>query len=226
VSNPEDKKPNPPGDPASRYVSPKLRTKMDFDEEAEETSNSKMANIVGIVMLVATVVLGGLFWTSYQHSKSEEKAKAVAAAKAEAEQATVDSLAKARQDSTYAASQDSIKKYEDAHPKPKTAPTTAPTATNTPGGAAGGETAPAPPPSKFGIDVGSFLTQDRANSEQGKLQGSTSLPARVVPRSEDGGTAFHVVIGEFTNRKDAEKKANELIVAQVIREATVTKLKP
>ena len=34
-----------------------------------------------------------------------------------------------------------------------------------------------------------------------------------------------VVLGEFTSRKDAEKKANDLIVAQSVHEATVTKLK-
>lgn len=226
MSNPEDKLTPKPGDSPSRPIPPTLRAKIDLDEEAEEVSSSKAANVVGIVMLVAIVVLGGFFWTSFQRSKVEEKTKAVAAAKAAADEALVDSLSKVRADSIYAASQDSIKAYEAKHPKPKTA--TPPTASAGAGGAAAGGGAaaePPPPPSKFGIDVGSYLTQDRASAEQGKLQGITSLPAQVVPKSEDGGTAYHVVIGEFTNRKDAEKKANELIVAQTIREATVTKLK-
>lgn len=206
------------------YMPPKLRGKMNLDDEPEDTGNSKVANILGVVMLVAIVGLSALFWTSFQHQKVADKAKAAAEAKATAQQAEADSLAKRQADSLFAARQDSVTAYEKLHPKPKTpAPTAAAGggATGTPDAAA----APPPPPTKFGIDVGSFLTQDRASSEQSKLAGSTSLPGRVVPKTEDGGTAFHVVIGEFTSKKDAEKKANELIVAQTIREATVTKLK-
>jgi len=226
VSNPEDKKSSkPPGDVPSGYVSPKLRSKMNLDDdEPDEGSGSKAANVIALVMLVAIVVLGTIFWTSLQRSKAEAKVKATQAAKLAAETARTDSLAKAYQDSIFAARADSTAKAEAKKPKPK--PGTTPTATANPGGQPTAPAAPPPPPTKFGIDVGSFLSQDRANAEQGKLQTSTSLPARVVPTSEDGGTSYHVVIGEFTNRKDAEKKANDLIVAQTIREAKVTKLKP
>lgn len=217
MSNPEDKKSSKlPGD-----VSPKLRSKMNLDDELDDSSGSKVANILALVMLVAIVVLGAIFWTSVQHSKAEATKKAAAEAKLAAEQARTDSLAKAEQDSIFAAKADSTAKVEAKKPKPKPTTPTAQDATPP-----GGEATPPPPPTKFGIDVGSFLTQDRANAEQGKLQTSTSLPARVVPANEDGGTSYHVVIGEFTSRKDAEKRANELIVAQTIREAKVTKLKP
>ena len=226
MSNPEDKKTSkPPGDePPSGYMSPKLRSKMLPEDETQDTSNSNVANIIGIVMLVAIVLLSAFFWISYKKSQAEEKQKATTAAKLAAEEARTDSLNKAVQDAIQKARSDSLAAIAAKNPKPKPAAT--PSAT--PGGqaAAGGQTATPPPPaSKFGIDVGSFLSQDRANSELAKLQGSTSLSGHVVPRSEDGGTSYHVVIGEFTSRKDAETKANALIVASTIREATVTKLK-
>ena len=221
MSYPEDKMTlKPPGDaPSSGSVPPKRVGK--YDDEAEDSGGSNAANIIGIVMLVAIVVLGGLFWTSLQRSKVEEKEKAESAAKVAAETALADSLSKAEQERVYAARADSLKAEEAKNPKPKVSAT--PTATQP---AAGGESAaPPPPPTKFGIDAGSFLSQERANVELTKLQGSTSLSGRVVPKPEDGGTSYHVVIGEFTSRKDAEKKASELIVAATIREATVTKLK-
>ena len=43
--------------------------------------------------------------------------------------------------------------------------------------------------------------------------------------TEDGVTSYRVVLGEFDSRAAAEKKANDLIVAQTIREAKVFKLK-
>ena len=222
MNSPEDKRTSkPPGGDPSTYMSPKLRSKMNLDDEPEDQPRSKATNVIALLMLVSIVVLGALFWTSVQRNKAEEKVKAVAAAKAAAAAALTDSLAKVQQDSLFAARADSVAKEEAKHPKPKPAATPAP---GQPPAAAAAT--PPPPPSKFGIDVGSYLSQDRASSEQGKLQTSTSLPARVVPTSEDGGTSYHVVIGEFTSRKDAEKKANELIVAQTIREAKVTKLKP
>jgi cell division protein FtsN len=202
-------------------MSPKLRSKMNLDDEPDESSGNKMANIIALVMLVAIVVMGSFFFTALQRSKADAKVKAAAATKAAAAQAVKDSLDKAQQDSVFAARSDSTAKADAKNPKPK------PPATTTAGGSSAPPTASTPPApvTKFGIDVGSFLTQDRANAEQTKLQASTSLSARVVPKSEDGGTSYHVVLGEFTSRKDAEKKANDLIVAQSVHEATVTKLK-
>lgn len=223
MSYPEDKMTSkPPGDePSSGSPIPKRRGK--YDDEVEESGGSNAANIIGIVMLVGIVVLGGLFWTSLQRSKVEEKQKTDAAAKVAAETARADSISKAEQERIYAARADSLKAEEAKHPKPKTAATTAtPTAQAQPGGQ---QATPPPPATKYGIDAGSFLSQDRAAAELTKLQGSTSLSGRVVPKSEDGGTSYHVVIGEFASRKDADKKAGELIVAATIHEATVTKLK-
>ncbi len=228
MSNSDDKQtPKKPGDAPSDYVPPTLRGRMNPEDEEEKSGSSAVANILGVVMLVAIVVLGGFFWVSVQKDKAATKKAAAEAAKKAAEEARTDSLNKVVQDSLQKVRADSIAAYEKKHPQPKPKPGTQPQAGATPGAAPGGEAAaPPPPPTKFGIDVGSFLTQDRANAEQAKLQAATSLPARVVPTNEDGGTSYHVVLGEFTSRKDAQSKANELIVGAKIQEAHVTKLKP
>jgi cell division protein FtsN len=222
VDKPEDNEPRTPaGEEYKTYMSPKLRSKMQFEDEPEE-KGSNAANIVAIAMLLLIVVLGGIFFVSMQKSKAADKAAAAAAAKAAAAQAIADSLAKHQQDSLFAARTDSISK---ATPKkPKAAPA-APAATGAGGATAAQPATPPPPASKFGIDVGTFLNQDRANAEQTKLQGSTGLTAKVTPVSEGGVTSYRVVLGEFTSKAEAEKKANDLIVAQTIREAHVIKLK-
>ena len=123
MSHPEDKLPSkPPGDePSSGSVPHTLRHKLS-DDEPEGGGGSNAANLIGIVMLVAIVVLSGLFWTSLQRSKVEEKEKAATAAKAAAEVARADSISKADQERIYAARADSIKAEEAKHPKPKAAP--------------------------------------------------------------------------------------------------------
>ena len=221
MDRPEDAKPPGGGAPQSS-LPPTLRNKMQFDEDVEEPK-SNVANIIAIVMAIGIVVLGGLFFMSYQKDKVESKTKAAAAAKAAAEQARADSLSKAEQDSVFAARQDSLAK---AAPK-KPAKSAAAAGGATAGGASAGGAAatPPPPPSKFGIDVGTFLNQDRANAEQTKLQGSTGLTAKVTPFNDGGVPSFRVVLGEFSSKAEAEKKANDLIVSQAIREAHVIKLK-
>ncbi len=219
MDRPENPKPPGSGDSRSN-LPPTLRSKMRFEDDELEEPKSNVANIIAVVMAVGILVLGGLFFVSYQKSKTEEKTKAEATAKAAAEQAQADSISKATEDSVFAARQDSLKKF---------APKTPPKAAAAPGGAtaaAGGAAAtPPPPPSKFGIDVGTFLNQDRANAEQTKLQGSTGLTAKVTPVSDGGVTSYRVVLGEFSSKAEAEKKANALIVSQAIREAHVIKLK-
>ena len=224
MDKPEDNEPRKPaGEEYKTYMSPKLRSKMQFEDEPEE-KGSNASNIVAIAMLLLIVVLGGFFFISMQKSKAEDKAKAAAAAKATAAQAVADSLAKAQQDSLFAqnarARADSIAKL----PK-RLRPAAAPAATGAGGATAAQPETPPPPAAKFGIDVGTFLNQDRANAEQTKLQDSTGLTAKVTPVSEGGVTSYRVVLGEFTSKAEAEKKANDLIVAQTIREAHVIKLK-
>ena len=46
-----------------------------------------------------------------------------------------------------------------------------------------------------------------------------------MPVTEDGVTSYRVVMGDFTSKGDAEKKANELIAASQAREARVVPIK-
>ncbi len=232
MDKPEDsQKSKPPGDAPKTYMSPKLRGKMNLDDDDDdgEGSGQNVQNIVAIVMVVVIAGLGFLLYNGMQKSKVEAKAAAAQAAKLARDQAVKDSLEKAASDSLYKAQQDSVAAYQAKHPKPKQPAATA--AAATPGAAPGATAAsaapatPAPPPAKFGIDVGTFLNQDKANSEQTRLQTATGLTAKVEPTSDGGVTSYRIVLGDFPSRAAAEKKANELIVAQSIREAHVIKLK-
>ncbi len=229
MDKPEDsQKSKPPGDAPKTYMSPKLRGKMNLDDDDDgEGSGPNVQNIVAIVMVVVIAGLGFLLYNGMQKSKAEAKAAAAQAARVAREQAVQDSLRQHADSLAAAAREDSVSAYEKKHPKPKQPAATA--ATGTPGvGAPAASAAPAtppPPPAKFGIDVGTFLNQDKANSEQTRLQGATGLTAKVEPTTDGGVTSYRIVLGEFPSRAAAEKKANELIVAQSIREAHVIKLK-
>lgn len=95
-------------------------------------------------------------------------------------------------------------------------------------GAAAGvpsESAPPPAPARtFGVVVGSFLNQDRANSEKTRLATSTGLPSRIVTINEDGAPMFRVVLGAFPARAEAEQAASDLVGRGLINEARVTTL--
>ncbi len=102
-----------------------------------------------------------------------------------------------------------------------------------PGQAAGGATgdpsgpnarpAPIGPPS-FGIMVGTYLDEGRANAERTRLGESSKLPARVETVAEDTVTMFRVVMGSFSDRTSAERAASELVQSGVVTEARVVTL--
>lgn len=71
----------------------------------------------------------------------------------------------------------------------------------------------------FGIDVGTFLFEDRANSEQTRLAGTTGLSGKVVAKTEGDATVYHVILGSFVTRAEAEKEAGTLIAKGLVREA-------
>ena len=219
MDKPEDPKQSP--GPGPGPLRPLPSSRMDIDDESVRRT-SHASNVMAVVMLIAIVVLGTLFYVSVQRNKVAEKAKKEAADKAAAQQAAADSIAKHQQDSLFAARSDSLAKLEAKKPKKPAA------AAGAAGTAAGGAAAPAtppPPPTKYGIDVGTFLNEERANSEQSKLQSSTGLSGKVTPVTEDGVTSYRVILGEFSSKAEADKKANDLIVGQAVREAKVIKLK-
>jgi cell division septation protein DedD len=76
----------------------------------------------------------------------------------------------------------------------------------------------------FGIIVGTFLNQDRANEESASLGAKSNLPAHVQSVTEDGTGVFRVVLGRFDDRGKAEQVASDLVGRGLINEARVTTL--
>ena len=203
MSNPEDPKSSEPPRRVKRF------------EDEEAPSENKSQAIIAWVMLLVIAALGTFLFFGFQKAKVEAKKKADETAKAAAEQARADSLQRAVEDSLRAVRADSLAKIA-----PKK------TATPPPGQNAGVTPVAEPPPVKhYAIDVGTYLSEDRANAEQAKIQAAASITGKVVPVTEDGVTSYRVVMGDFTSKGDAEKKANELIAASQAREARVIPVK-
>ncbi|TMQ70318.1 MAG: SPOR domain-containing protein, partial [Candidatus Eisenbacteria bacterium] len=139
--------------------------------------------------------------------------------------AAAESTAATMRDSARA---DSIRQA--ALPKPKVKPTPAPTASaaKPPAGtgttpAPASATAAAPPPAKhYGLIVGEYIDEAKANEVKDKLTSSTSLPGRVI--SVDNGNAFRVILGDFEGKSAAEKAAGDLSAKGLVSEARVTAL--
>jgi cell division protein FtsN len=116
-------------------------------------------------------------------------------------------------------------------PEPTTPPPSAarPPAPTTPPPAATAATTPPPEPAPaatpYGIVVGTYLNETRANEEATKLKGTTSLDAKIESFDDGGVPSYRVVLGSFPNRKAAEKKANDLIGQDLVYEARVTAIK-
>jgi len=76
----------------------------------------------------------------------------------------------------------------------------------------------------FGLAVGTFLNEDRANQERDKLAASSGQSVRVSSVTEDGGQVFQLVLGAYADRASAEKAASDLIRRGLVDEARVVPL--
>lgn len=205
------KDPDSPGSPGGKdsddYVSPRLRNKLsaaedlDFEESEKDT---KSQNMMALGMLAILLIVGGFLGYSMLNGKKAEEAPEPPAAA----EAPADTMA----DSTAMAA-DTMATPPPA-PKPP-APKPAETV----------QKEPEAPPVPFGIAVGSYIDQARANEELTKLQGSTGLTGKVQPFDDGGITSYRVVLGSFTSRGAADAKANDLISSDVVYEARVIALK-
>jgi cell division septation protein DedD len=96
------------------------------------------------------------------------------------------------------------------------------------GGSVAAEAAPAKasaaPQGVFGVAVGTYLDEDRANQEMTKLIASTKLPAQVLTVTEDGTSLYRLVMGSFESRQKAERSASSLIERGLVDEARVVPL--
>ena len=82
----------------------------------------------------------------------------------------------------------------------------------------------APASTRYGINVGTFRSDERATTERARLASITGLPTRTVSVNENGVTLFRVVIGSFENHGDAEKASEDLIQRSLVPEAFVVSI--
>jgi len=233
--NPETKPEAPkPGASSGPYISARLREKLAESDDKEWTpkSSNPVPGIIGVVVIAGMLIATFMWWQSSMKKQETEKAAAAqkaAIADSIATAARAESLVTAaRADS--AARVDSLLAHGGKLPKPA-APTAAPAPKSTPAASKPSATPPAAPAASaapkgpatdgFGIAVGQYMLEDRANSEKDKLSASTGLPGKVVPADDGGTTVYRVILGKWSSRAPAEKKAAALIDSSLVREARV-----
>jgi len=73
----------------------------------------------------------------------------------------------------------------------------------------------------YGVIVGTFLDQERAQSEATRMGAASGLPSRTMTVQEDGASVYRVVLGRFDTNTAAEHAASNLIVKGLSNEARV-----
>lgn len=211
------------------YISPKLREKLnDPSGRKGRDEGDGLPPWLGWLVLGLLGVAVAFVGFGIMRSNAEQKHQAqIAHADSLRAAASAESLAAVMRDSLRA---DSARVA--AMPKPSPKPGAKPgasaagaSASHSSSGAAGGSVAAAPPPAdtrRYGLIVGEFMDEARANEVKDQLAGSTSLPGRVV--SVDNGNAFRVILGAFEGRAAAEKAASDLSGKGLVNEARVTVL--
>jgi cell division septation protein DedD len=218
-----------PSDPEQAWISPRLRAKL--DDEGPETPREGPPAWIGIVLAVLVVVGGAGLFVAMRTGAAKQKVEAARLLRERAAAAAAESLANvARIDSMRTATRlaDSLARAHGKIPPPAAAATPPkPAATKPSGGATASTPAPAATPTPaaapakpaekgpFGLDVGTFLDEDRAKSELEKLSAATGLKGSVITRDE----VFHVVLGSFPSRAAADKRAEALVGKSLVSQA-------
>jgi hypothetical protein len=81
-----------------------------------------------------------------------------------------------------------------------------------------------PTSSRFAINVGSYLSEERARDERDRLVYETGLQGWVIPVSTDGYPSYQVVLGIYGTQERAEQSAEVLITRDLVSEAQVIPL--
>jgi cell division septation protein DedD len=199
------------------------------------------------IMLAVLVIGGGIaLFAAMRSGAAKEKAAVEEKARVAAAAALADSIAAVAHADSMRVAADSIAaaaamtgktvKPTAGATKTKPSPVAAARPTTTPAGtpkaATASAAAPAPAVPKvvekgpFGLDVGTYLVEDRANGEQARLAAATGLPGKVVTKNEDGGDVYHVVLGSFATRAAAERKAEALVAKGQVNQARPVSLAP
>jgi hypothetical protein len=112
-----------------------------------------------------------------------------------------------------------------AHPRSPVAPRPGPAAK----AATGATVAPsdssrrAAPALRLGLEVATFIFEDRAEAERDRLV-VAGYPARLVTTSENGAPSYRVVLGPFPSQVAAERVADQLLAAGTVQQARVVTL--
>jgi hypothetical protein len=243
---PPGSKPPAPQQPADQpWISPRLRDKLgDADPGAPKEGPPAW---LGIVLVLLVVGGGAGLFASMRSGAARQKVEAERIAQQRATEAAAESTANAaRIDSMRAASaaRDSAAGNKPGAATPPTATASATgsgtraaskpaaggsrPAASTPPAGGGAAPAPAAPAEKgpFGLDVGTYLAQDRAASELERLSAATGLKGKVVTKNEDGGEVYHVVLGSFPSRSAADKRAETLVSRSLVNQAQSVPLSP
>jgi cell division protein FtsN len=233
---------NPPGpprrtpsDPEQAWISPRLRAKL--DDEGPETPREGPPAWIGIVLAVLVIVGGAGLFVAMRTGAAKQKADAERLAHEKQVAAQADSLANvAKLDSMRIANRLADSLAHVGKPVAKTPAPKAPTPTASAPKPSAGASAAAPktaPPAEpvaakpaekgpFGLDVGTFLDEDRAKAELEKLSTATGLKGTVITRED----VFHVVLGSFPTRSAANKRAEALVAKSLVSQAESISLAP
>lgn len=85
-------------------------------------------------------------------------------------------------------------------------------------------TAPAEPAPRYGIEVATYINEERATAERARLAQATQLPCELRAVAEDGAPVYHLVLGGFDDRRSAERAGGELLGRGLIAQTLVVRL--
>lgn len=226
--------PTPSGPPEKKevWLPPRLRDKIDAkDDEFDDfviKPRSPLPGIITAVVVVALLGAGGWFLKVRSDQANAEKARIAAEERAAA---VADSLAKVRMadslravrlaDSLAFAALPTWKQLQVLREKAAAGDAKAQQRLDELKAATAGD----PDAGPFGIDVGEYLDDVRASQVADELKASTGLDARVVTRGSGDNQSFHVVIGRYDARPDADAAARQLLARSLVRQGIVVTVK-
>ena len=76
---------------------------------------------------------------------------------------------------------------------------------------------------RYGLEVASFIFEDRAKSERARIA-AAGYPVRVVSRFEYGSRVYRVVVGSYARPGAAERAADSLLARGLVLQARVVSL--
>ncbi|HVP14565.1 MAG TPA: hypothetical protein VMS88_03410 [Terriglobales bacterium] len=76
---------------------------------------------------------------------------------------------------------------------------------------------------RYGIEVATFMFEDRAREERDKLAAATDAGCSVAPAFEDGARVYRLLVGPLTGRARAESLGTDLFGRGLIHEARVVR---